>query len=114
MEWSLFLPILLGAIAFGLASVVAGVMGSRGNDAGADRVRDYAFLLLLAMGAWTVVLLLISMFSEPDEVWDMVTIALVIVVFFVLLLLVLFGISLVIGAVGRLMSRRKRVTTDQV
>jgi hypothetical protein len=114
VEWSLFLPLLLGGILFGLLTVVAGVMTTRGNEAGAERLRDYGFLLLLAMGAWTVVLLLMSMFSEPDEVWDMVMITLVIVVFFALLLLVFFALSLLFGAFGRLTSRRRRVTTEEL
>ena len=114
MEWSLFLPVLLGAVAYGLIAIVAGVLSSRGNEAGAERVRDYGFLLLLAIGAWTVILLLISIFNEPDDVGDMLTITIVIVVFFVILLLVFFGLSLVIGAAGRAMSRRRRVTTDEL
>jgi hypothetical protein len=114
MEWSLFLPLLLGAITYGVISIVAGVMSSRGNEAGAERARDYGFLLLLAIGAWTVILLLIALFNEPDDVGDMITITIVIVVFFVILLLVFFGLSLLIGAVGRSMSRRRRVTTDEL
>jgi hypothetical protein len=114
VEWSLFLVLLLGAIAFGLLTIVAGVMSGRGNEAGAERVRDYGFLLLLAMAAWTVILLLMAVFDEPDEVWDMVVITLIIVVFFVVLLVVFFGISLLFGALGRLTSRRTRVTTDEL
>jgi Na+-driven multidrug efflux pump len=114
VEWSLFLPLLLGGIAFGLLSVVAGVTAGRGNEQGAERVRDYAFLLLLALGAWTVILLLLALFDQPDELWDMVVITLVIVVFFVVLLVVFFAISLLFGAIGRLTSRRTRVTTDEL
>jgi hypothetical protein len=113
-SWSLFLPLLFGAIAYGVLSVVAGLTASRGNDANAERVRDVAFLLLLAMGAWTVVLFLISVFDRPDDIGDMFIITFVIVAFFALLLLVLFGLSVVIGAAGRLMSRRRRVTTDEL
>ena len=89
-------------------------MSGRGNEDGAERVRDYGFLLLLAMGAWTVVVILISIFSEPDEVWDMVVITFVIVVFFVILLLVFFGISILLGGLRSATSRRRRVTTDEV
>jgi uncharacterized membrane protein len=114
VEWSLFLPLLLGAILFGVVSVAAGVMSGRGNEEGAERVRDYAFLLLIAMGAWTVVLTLLAIFDEPDEIWDMVTIGLVIAVFFVLLLLAFWGISLLIGMIGRGTTRRRRVTTEDL
>jgi Kef-type K+ transport system membrane component KefB len=114
MTWSMFLPLILAGIAFGITSVVAGVIANRGNEAGAERVRDYGFLLLLAMGAWTIILLLVSIFNKPNDVGDMLTITLVIVVFFALLLLVFFGISLLIGALGRQTSRRRRVTTEDL
>jgi hypothetical protein len=114
MSWSMFLPLILAGLAFGVTSVVAGVVSNRGNDAGAERVRDYGFLLLLAMGAWTIILLLVSIFNKPNDVGDMLIITLVIVVFFALLLLVFFGISLLIGALGRQTSRRRRVTTEDV
>ena len=37
-----------------------------------------------------------------------------VVVFFALLLLAFFGISLLVGAIGRQTSRGKRVTTDEL
>jgi hypothetical protein len=114
MSWSMYLPLILAAIAFGVTSVVAGVIANRGNDAGAERVRDYGFLLLLAMGAWTVILLIVSLVNKPNDVGDMLIITVVIVVFFALLLLAFFGISLVMGALGRQTSRRRRVTTEDV
>ena len=114
MTWSMFLPLILGGLAFGVTSVVAGVMANRGNNARAERVRDYGFLLLLAMGAWTIILLLVAIFNKPNDVGDMLIITLVIVVFFALLLLVFFGISLLVGALGRQTSRRRRVTTEDV
>jgi hypothetical protein len=114
MTWSMYLPLILAGIAFGVISVVAGVMASRGNDDGAERLRDYGFLLLLAIGVWTIILLLVSIFNKPNDVGDMLIITLVIVVFFALLLLVFFGISLLIGAIGRQTSRRRRVTTEDV
>jgi Kef-type K+ transport system membrane component KefB len=114
MTWSMFLPLILAGIAFGVTSVVAGVMASRGKDARAERLRDYGFLLLLAMGAWTIILLLVSIFNRPNDVGDMAIIILVIVVFFALLLVAFFGISMLIGALGRQMSRRRRVTTEDV
>jgi uncharacterized membrane protein len=114
MTWSMFLPLIFAGIAYGATSVVAGVTASRGNDGGAERVRDYGFLLLLAMCAWTVILLLVSIFNKPNGVGDMLIITLVIVVFFALLLVAFFGISLLIGALGRQLSRRRRVTTEDV
>jgi Na+-driven multidrug efflux pump len=114
MSWSMFLPLILAGVAYGIVSVVAGVVSNRGNEAGAERARDYGFLLLLAMGVWTIILLLVSLFNRPNDVGDMAIIILVIVVFFALLLVAFFGISLLIGALGRTTSRRKRVTTEDV
>jgi hypothetical protein len=114
MSWDLFLPLILGAIAYAITAAVAGVISSRGDDARAERVRDYGFVLLLAIGAWTLILLVISIFNRPNSMWDRVLITLVIVVFFALLLVAFFLISLVFGALGRMTSRRRQVTTDEV
>ena len=114
MSWSMFLPLILAGIAYGVTSVVAGVMSNRGNEDGAERIRDYGFLLLLVMCAWTVILLLVSIFNKPDGVGDMLIITVVIVVFFAVLLLAFFGISLLMGVLGRQTSRRRRVTTEDV
>lgn len=114
LSWGLYVPLILAAVAYGIVSAAAGVMAGRGNEAGSERVRDAGFLLLLAGGAWVLVLLLLSLFSEPDDLWDMVIITLVIVAFFAILLLALFGISLLIGRIGRSASRRRRVTTDEL
>jgi Kef-type K+ transport system membrane component KefB len=114
VTWGLFLPLVLGAVAYGVISVVAGVISSRGNQAGAERVRDYGFLLLLAIAAWIVILVLVALINKPNSVGDMLIIMLVVVAFFAILLLVFFGISQLIGMVSRGMTRRKRVTTDEL
>ncbi|HEX3278640.1 MAG TPA: hypothetical protein VHR40_08965 [Thermoleophilaceae bacterium] len=114
MTWSMFLPLILAGLVFGAISVTANVMEGRGNAERAERWRDYGFLLMLAFGAWTVILFIVAIFNKPNSVGDMFTITLVIVVFFALLLVVFFGISLLAGAVGRSMDRRKQVTTDDV
>ena len=114
MTWSMFLPLILAGLVFAAISVTANVMEGRGNVERAERWRDYGFLLLMAFGVWTVILLLVAIFNKPNSVGDMITITLVIVVFFALLLLAFFGISLLVGAVGRQMDRRRQVTTDEV
>jgi hypothetical protein len=114
MSWSLFLPLIIAAFVYGAISAAAGVVSSRGDDERAERVRDWGFLLLLAMAAWTLILFIVSIFNEPNDVGDMITITLVIVVFFALLLLVFFGISIVAGAISRSASRRSRVTTEDL
>jgi hypothetical protein len=114
LSWSLYVPLVLAGVGFAGLSIAAGIVSARGNHAGAERVRDVGFLLLLAMGVWTVVLLLAAIVSEPDDVWDMVIIVLVVVAFFAILLLVFWGISLLIGAISRGLSRRRQVTTDEL
>ncbi len=114
LSWGLYVPVILAAFAFGAISATAGVMAGRGNDDGAERLRDAGFVLVLAAGVWVLVLFLLALLDEPDDLWDMVVITLVIVVFFVLLLLALFGLSLLIGQISRGASRRKRVTTDEL
>jgi hypothetical protein len=114
MTWSMFLPLIVGGILFGVISAVAGVVANRGNDERGERLRDYGFLLLLAMSAWTLILLLVSIFNKPNDVGDMLIVTAVIVVFFALLLVVFFGISVLMGALGRQTSRRRRVTTEDV
>ena len=114
MTWSMFLPLILAGIVFAAISVTANVMENRGNAEGAERWRDYGFLLMLAFAVWTVILFLVAIFNKPNNVGDMFTITIVIVVFFALLLVVFFGISLLAGALGRAMDRRRRVTTDEL
>jgi Na+-driven multidrug efflux pump len=114
MSWGLYFPLILAAAAYAIITVVAGVMAGRGNEAGAERVRDAGFLLVLAAGAWVVVLLLLALVDQPDEIGDLLLITVVIVAFFVILLLVLFGVSLLVGRLGRGTARRRRVTTDEL
>ena len=114
LTWGLYFPLILAGVAYAVVTIAASVIASRGNEERAERLRDGGFLIVAAAGAWTLVLLLLAIFSEPDDLWDMVMITLVIVAFFAILLLVLFGISLLTGQIGRAAARRKRVTTDEL
>ena len=114
MSWSLYFPLILAAAAYAIVSASAGVMAGRGNEAGAERLRDIGFLIVVAAGAWVVVLLLMALIDQPDDIGDMLLITIVIVAFFVILLLVLFGLSLLVGRLGRGAARRRRVTTDKL
>ena len=113
-SFSLFVPLIIAAAVFAIISVAAAVVSGRGNEAGAERLRNVGFLVVLIAGAWVVVLLVISLVSEFDEIWDMITIVLVIVVFFGVLLLALFGLSLLFGRAGGAGSRRRRVTREEL
>ena len=113
LTWGLYFPLILIAAAFAIVSAAAGVMGGRGNVEGAERLRNVGFLILLLGAVWVVILTILALISEPDDIGDLLIITLVIVVFFAILLLVLFGLSLLVGQLGRTTSRRKRVTTDR-
>jgi amino acid transporter len=114
LSWGLYFPLILIAAAFAIVSATAGVMAGRGNEDRAERLRDVGFLIVLLGAVWVVILLLLALISEPDDIGDMLMITLVIVVFFAILLLALFGLSLLAGRVGRSASRRRRVTTDEL
>jgi hypothetical protein len=114
MSWGLYFPLIVAAAVFAVLSASAGVMAGRGNEDGAERLRDVGFLIVVAGGAWVVVLLLLALIDQPDDIGDLLLITIVIVAFFVILLLVLFGVSLLVGRLGRGASRRRRVTTDDL
>jgi hypothetical protein len=74
LSWGLYFPVILAAFAYGAISAVAGIMSGRGNEGGAERMRDAGFLLILASGVWVIVLFLLALLDEPDDLWDMVVI----------------------------------------
>jgi hypothetical protein len=113
LTWGLYFPLILIAAAFAIVSATAGVMGGRGNEERAERMRDIGFVIVLLGAVWIVILSILALISEPDDIGDLLIITLVIVVFFAILLLVLFGLSLLVGQLGRTTSRRRRVTTDR-
>jgi hypothetical protein len=112
-EFSLWLPLIFAGVAYAVANVSAGVVASRDNEQGAERLRNIGFLIALLATAWVVVLLLIVLVDLPDKIGDMLTIIFVIVAFFAILLLVFFGLSELLGLARRALSRRRRVTTTR-
>ena len=114
LTWGLYFPLILIAIAYAAVSATAGVMAGRGNNERAERTRDVAFLILALGGVWVVILTVLALISQPDDIGDILVITLVIVVFFAILLVVLFGLSLVMGRITSGTSRRRRVTTDEL
>ena len=92
LSFSLYLPLVFLGLGYLVLFLVAQVVRSRGNEAGGERLLDLSFGCALLAGAYVVVLLLISLVSEPDLIYDMLTIMLVIAVFFAVLLGLLFAI----------------------
>lgn len=102
LAWSLYSPLLLAAALFIIISIASAVVRSRGNSASAERLLDLGFVVAVAAGAWTLVLLVLAMFDEPDDLWDMVLIIAVVGAFFAVLLTLLFGVfELIFSRGGR-------------
>ena len=90
---AMFTPMVLLVAAYALLSILAGRARSHDDRAKADRFANFAFAVVLVAAAYAVVLLITAIFSYPSRTTDMVTIILVIGVFFALLLFVFFVIA---------------------
>jgi cytochrome bd-type quinol oxidase subunit 2 len=102
LSFSLYLPLIFLGLAYLVVLIAAQPVRARGNKELAERMLDISFGLALLAGVYVVVLLLISLVSEPDLIYDMLSIMLVVAVFFAVLLLVLFGLfELVFSRGGR-------------
>ena len=92
LDWSLYSPLLLALLVYVVLFIAASIIRSRGNNDRAERILDIGFLVALIAGAWTMVLLVFAILDEPDDIWDMVVIVVIVGVFFAVLLTVLFGL----------------------
>lgn len=98
--WGLYVPLLLAAAIFAIISIASAIVRSRGNEASAEKLLDLGFVVALAAGIWTLVLLVLAIFNQPDDIWDMVLIVVVVGGFFGILLALLFGVFEVIFSRG--------------
>jgi hypothetical protein len=87
-----FQPLIVLAIIAAIVFVVGRVVSARGNKEGGERIVDLAFGVSLLAGAYVVILLILAALDEPDLIWDALVIILIISVFFLGLLLLLFGV----------------------
>ena len=110
LDWSLYSPLLLALLVYVVLFIAASIIRARGNDDRAERILDIGFLVALIAGAWTLVLLVFAILDEPDDIWDMVIIVVIIGVFFAVLLSLLFGLFEWIFTRG---SRRRREAPEQ-
>lgn len=102
LAWSLYVPLLLAAAVVIVISMASAIVRSRGNEASAERLLDLRFVVSLAAGAWTLVLLVLAIFDQPDDIWDMVLIVVVVGAFFGILLALLFAVfELIFSRGGR-------------
>ena len=100
MSYSYFQPLIWIVLAAAAIAIAGRVVKGRGNPDTGEKLLDVSFAVTLLAGAYVVVLLLITLFDEPDLIYDAVVIILVIVLFFAALVSLLFVIFELIG--GRL------------
>ncbi|MGI8845514.1 MAG: hypothetical protein ACR2HC_04965 [Thermoleophilaceae bacterium] len=106
----LFTPLLFGTIIYVLV-LLGSVVLENHDDARATTLDDVAFVVLLLLGLYTAVLLITALAMEFPLIIDMLRVVAVVVVFFVAIVLVLFAFGLLFAVIGRMKTRKKRVTT---
>ena len=90
---AMYTPLVVLVAAYALLSILAGRARSHDDRAKSDRFANIAFAVVLVSAAYAVVLLITAIFSYPSRTSDMVTIFVVIGVFFALLLFAFFAIA---------------------
>ena len=101
---SMYTPLVVLLAAYAVLSILAGRASSNDDQAQADRWANIAFAVVLVAAAYALVLLITGIFSYPSRTSDMVTILIVIGVFFALLL---FAFFLIAEWIPRKLSRRE-------
>jgi len=90
---AMYTPLVLLIAVYAVLSVLAGRARSHDDRAKSERFANFAFAIVLVAAAYAVVLLITAIFSYPSRTTDMVTIIIVIGVFFALLLFAFFVIA---------------------
>jgi cytochrome bd-type quinol oxidase subunit 2 len=106
---ALFSPVYLLGLATVILILVGQVLTSRGRGELAEKLSDLGFGLALLTGAYIVVLLLIALISQPNLIYDAAVNIVIVALFFLVLLVALFGLFELIFSRRR---RRKRVTPE--
>lgn len=79
------------------------------EDRRAETAADAAFVTILLAGAYVAILALVALASEADLVWDLIRITVIMAVFFLLVVLILFGVfEWGVGVISRLRHRGDR------
>jgi threonine/homoserine/homoserine lactone efflux protein len=97
----MFTPLVVLLAGYAVASVMAGMARTRENRPRAEKLSTIAFGLVLVAAAYVAVLLIASVVSYPNRIYDMLVILLVVGAFFALLLFLFFGISELLPRVFR-------------
>jgi hypothetical protein len=90
---AMYTPLVVLVVAYAVLSILAGRARSHDDRARADRWANIAFAVVLLAAAYALVLLITALVSYPSRSSDMVTIIIVIAVFFALLLFAFFLIA---------------------
>jgi len=85
LSFALYLPIMVLALVWAGFSVTGNVVEGRGNEAGADTMRDLGFGAMLLAGLWVLVLAVLVAVQYPIRSSDGLIILAVAFVFFALL-----------------------------
>ena len=93
---SMYTPLVVLVVAYAVFTILANRARSHDDRAQADRWANIAFAIVLVAAVYAVVLLITGIVSYPSRSSDMVTIIIVIAVFFALLLFAFFVIAEVI------------------
>jgi hypothetical protein len=109
LDSALWQPLLIVALIYAVLFVAGNVIEGRGDGKTADTVRDVAFGVILLGSLYTAGLIILSLISRPDLVGDMLLILAIIIVFFGLLVVVLYG---AFGRLLPLLRRGSRVDVD--
>ncbi len=109
LSTGMFTPLIYGAVLYAVLYVAGAVLANRDDPRG-ETAGDAAFVLLLLLGVYTAVLVIMALASRFELLVDLLRIMTIVVVFFGLLIVVLFGFGLLFGAIARSLRRDKRIT----
>lgn len=101
MSSSLWNALVLFALGYGVLALLAARADRREQGDTAERFRDLAFAVALAAAAYTAVLVVLAALDAPSRFYDAVLITIIIFLFFLALLLVMFGIGAVVSRFTR-------------
>ena len=105
---ALFGPVYVLGLLTVILVVTGQVLTSRGRGETAEKVADIGFGLALLTGAYVLVLLIIALIGNSALIYDAVTNIVIVALFFLVLLIVLFGLFELLPS----RRRRKRVTPE--
>ena len=98
LSFGWYLPLVVAGLVYVVLFMVGRVLRGRGETETADRLLDIAFLVVLAVAAYTALLLVLSLVTFPSRIASMLFIMIIVGAFFLLLLLVLFGLFELLAA----------------